>query len=322
MNIFVVGLIIFAIVVSLIEVCRFAYRAFRNPERAIVVKRLRELSNVKYGQQSTDILKRQTLSEIPLFNQILLKISVIGRLENLLRQANARFNLGFYLLFAVLLALLGLIGVFISTKGLVSSLVLAVVLGSMPFFYLRMKKKKRMEKFDRQLPEGLDLIARALKAGHGFTSGMKLAADEFEDPLGTEFDQALDEINYGVSVQDALTSLGNRIDSPELRYFIVSVILQRETGGNLAEIIENTARLIRERFRLQAKIRVLSTDGRWSFRILTALPFFQLVVFRSLNPDYLGALISDPIGRIMAIVAACNMFLGIIAMKRIVEIKI
>ena len=322
MNIFLVGIIIFAIAVSIIELCRFVYRAFRNPERAIIVKRLRELSTAKDGRQHHDILKRRTLSEIPLLNRILLRFSVIRRLEKLLAQANARYSLGFYLLFATLLASVGLIGVFIPTKRLFPTLVLGIILGFTPFFYLRMKRKKRVEKFERQLPEALDLIARALKAGHGFTSGMKLAADEFEDPLGTEFNQALDEINYGVNVQDALTSLGNRISTSELKYFIVSVILQRETGGNLAEIIENTAGLIRERFRLQAKIRVLSTDGRWSFRILTALPFFQLVILRILNPDYLGALFSDPIGRIMAVAAACNIFIGIVAMKRIVNIKI
>jgi tight adherence protein B len=197
-----------------------------------------------------------------------------------------------------------------------------MVMAYMPFLYLKLKKKKRVAKFERQLPEALDLIARALKAGHGFTSGMKLAADEFEDPIGTEFEQTLDEINYGVAVQDALTSLGNRISCHELRYFIVSVILQRETGGNLAEIIENTASLIRERFNLQSKIKVLSTDGRWSMRILAALPILQLAVFRVLHPEYFATLFSEPMGRFMAIAAAINMLLGIVAMKRIVDIQI
>lgn len=322
MNILVVGIIIFAIAVSLIEICRFAYRTIRHSERAIIKKRLRELSTGKYGGQRPDILKRRSLSEIPLLNRILLQFSGIGRLERLLREANARFSPGFYLLLALLLALMGFIGVYTQTRSPIPSLVLAIVLGFMPFFYLRLKKKKRVEKFERQLPDGLDLIARALKAGHGFSSGMKLAADEFEDPLGTEFDQTLDEINYGVSVHDALTSLGKRIGCHELKYFIVSVILQRETGGNLAEIIENTSGLIRERFNLQAKIRVLSTDGKWSARILTALPFFQLAIFRIMNPDYLDTLFSDPMGRIIVIAASLNMLLGIVAMKRIVDIKI
>ena len=169
MNIFLVGIIIFAIAVSIIELCRFVYRAFRNPERAIIVKRLRELSTAKDGRQHHDILKRRTLSEIPLLNRILLRFSVIRRLEKLLAQANARYSLGFYLLFATLLASVGLIGVFIPTKRLFPSLVLGIILGFTPFFYLRMKRKKRVEKFERQLPEALDLIARALKAGHGFT---------------------------------------------------------------------------------------------------------------------------------------------------------
>jgi tight adherence protein B len=322
MNIFVVGIIIFVIAVSLIEVCRFAYKAFSHSERTIVKKRLRELSSGKYERQRPDILKRRSLSEIPLFHRILMQFSGIERLETLLRQANTRFSLGFYMLLAVLLASLGFIGVYIQTRSLIAALVITMVMAYMPFLYLKLKKKKRVAKFERQLPEALDLIARALKAGHGFTSGMKLAADEFEDPIGTEFEQTLDEINYGVAVQDALTSLGNRISCHELRYFIVSVILQRETGGNLAEIIENTASLIRERFNLQSKIKVLSTDGRWSMRILAALPILQLAVFRVLHPEYFATLFSEPMGRFMAIAAAINMLLGIVAMKRIVDIQI
>ena len=179
-----------------------------------------------------------------------------------------------------------------------------------------------MEKFQAQLPEGLDLIARALRAGHAFTSGMKLAADEFDDPLGPEFTDTLDEINFGVSVSDALKNLASRADCPDLRYFVVSVILQRETGGNLAEIMESIAHIIRERFKFRGKVRTLSAEGKLSAIVLIAIPFFIVAVLRFTSPQYISALFSEPAGRVMGAVALVLMVMGIFVMKRMVSIKV
>jgi tight adherence protein B len=198
----------------------------------------------------------------------------------------------------------------------------AISLGAFPLLNVRLKKKKRMDKFERQLPEALDLIARALRAGHAFTSGMKLASDEFEDPLGPEFSEALDEINFGVSVSDALRNLASRIDCPDLKYFVVSVIVQRETGGNLAEIIESIGHLIRERFKLQGKIRVLSAESRLGAVVLVAIPFVAVAVLRFMNPEYINILFSDRAGRIMVGIALFMMALGILFMKKLIRIRV
>ena len=167
-----------------------------------------------------------------------------------------------------------------------------------------------MKKFQRQLPDALELIARALRAGHAFSSGMKLAADEFDDPLGPEFAETLDEVNFGISVSDALKNLSSRIDCPDLKYFVVSVILQRETGGNLAEIIDSMAHLIRERFKLQGRIRVLAAEGKFSAIILLLLPFFVVVALRFVRPDYMTTLVTDPIGKVMASAGVFLMIIG------------
>jgi tight adherence protein B len=187
---------------------------------------------------------------------------------------------------------------------------------------LRSKKKKRMAKFEKQLPEGLGLIARALRAGHAFTSGMKLASEEFGDPLGPEFEETLDEINFGVSVSEALTNLAKRVDCADVRFFVVSVILQRETGGNLAEIIENLAHLIRQRFKFRGKLRVLTAEGRLSATILLILPFVLFLAFLVLSPEYVAYLISDPIGRFMAGIGAFLMFIGVLMIKRIIKVEV
>jgi tight adherence protein B len=187
---------------------------------------------------------------------------------------------------------------------------------------LRRLKRKRIEKFRSQFPEALDLIARALKAGHSLNSGMKLAADEFGDPLGPEFDETLREINFGVSVADALKNFAGRIECPELKYFVVAVILQRETGGNLAELVESLAYLIREKFKFQGKVRTLSAEGRLSAIILVAIPFLFAIYLHFSNPEYLGLLFSAPIGRIMVAGAIIMMAVGMLVMKKMVTIKV
>jgi tight adherence protein B len=202
------------------------------------------------------------------------------------------------------------------------SLGLLVLGGLVPFLYLTILKHRRIAKFKRQLPEALDLMARALKAGHAFTNGMKLAADEFDDPLGPEFAEALDEINFGISVPNALRNLAKRIDCAEIRYFVVGVILQRETGGNLAELMGILSYLIREKFKFEGKVRTLSAEGRLSAIILIALPFFIAGWLQFSNPKYLETLVTDPIGKVMIIGAVLMMIMGILVMKKMVKIEV
>ena len=176
--------------------------------------------------------------------------------------------------------------------------------------------------FERQLPDGLGLIARALRAGHAFTSGMKLAADEFGDPLGPEFNETLDEINFGVSVPEALKGLARRVDCPDLGFFVVSVILQRETGGNLSEIIENLAGLIRERLKFRGKVRALSAEGKLSAAVLLLIPFVVFGILYVLNRSYVNSLILDPIGKAMIGAAGFMMLLGVIVISRIIKVEV
>jgi tight adherence protein B len=235
---------------------------------------------------------------------------------------NTRHTSGFFILLAVVLSLFGHLVTNVITGQFALSVVLAAILGITPFFYLVRKKKERMEKLLRQLPDALELIARALRAGHSFTTGMKLAADEFDDPIGPEFRETLDEINFGVGVTDAMKNLANRLDCPDLKYFVVSVIIQRETGGNLAEIMDSLSYLIRERFKFKGKIRVLSAEGKLSALILVLLPVFLVIVLCFIAPKYIEILIVEPVGRLMAVVATCLMVSGVFAMKRIINISV
>jgi tight adherence protein B len=172
------------------------------------------------------------------------------------------------------------------------------------------------------MPEGLELIARSLRAGHALPSGMKLAAEHFEDPLGPEFAETLDEINFGVSVADALKNLAGRMHCKEVSYFVVAVILQRETGGNLAELMESLAHLIRENYKFHGKVRTLSAEGRLSAVVLIALPFLIAGWIKLSTPAFLEPLLAEPVGRLMLISAGIMMVLGIIVTRKMIKIDV
>lgn len=315
-------LVIFLASVIVVEMSYHAYRTIKNPDHGKIRGRIKALSADTSQDEIPDILRRRVLSEMPFLNRCLHFIPRIERLERLVRLSNTRYTIGFFLLLASVIASIGFLVVHSLTRQFALSAVAAGVLGTIPFLYLLKKKKRRMAKLLSQLPDTLELIARALRAGHSFSTGMKLAADEFDDPIGPEFSETLDEINYGVSVADALKNLASRLDCPDLKYFVVSVILQRETGGNLAEIMDSIAYLVRERFKFQGKVRALSAEGKLSALILCVLPFFVVVALLITTPEYVQVLITDPIGRIMAVASSCLMAAGIYFMRRMVNITV
>ena len=322
MTLIFVGLVIFIVCIFVIEMCFYSYRISGGAQRRQIRRRLETVSSVISENKIPEIIEKRVLSEIPLVNRVLSRIKVVERLERLVLQANVKHSLGFFILLTFLLASTGYLGTILIRKNHVLGLMVAVLLGVTPLLYLRRKKKKRIRKLQSQLPDGLDMIARALRAGHAFTTGMRLAADEFGDPFGAELSETLDEINFGVSVSDALANLATRLDSPDIRYFVISVLIQRTTGGNLAEILENIARLIRERIKFQGKVRVLSAEGKLSAVILIALPFVIVLALSFLSRNYIYVLWAEPAGRIMSGVVVIMMILGALVMKKIVTIEV
>jgi len=288
-----------------------------------VKKRLRKFVIEEADADSIDlILKRSSMSEVAWFNRVLEKLRFASNLEKAIKQGNAKGSAGIYLLIAAILAMIGLyVGIVLAQKVWVGFL-LAGILAYLPFAYVARLKGKRMDRFQAQLPDSLDLMSRALKAGHTFSGAMRMVADETEDPIAGEFRITLDEINYGVDVDRALANLEDRVEVTDLKFFVVSINIQRETGGNLAEIISNIARLVRERFVLFGKVKILSAEGRISALLLSALPFFIAGVLFLLNPKYMSLLWSTELGRSMAWGAFISMVIGMIIMRRMVKIKV
>lgn len=323
MDIFIPAILIFVITILVIEMSLYAYRTVRYPDRAKIRQRLRTMPSKKSETGPTrDVLRKSALSDVPLLHELLRRMTGIERLDRLRHQANARYPIGFFILLSLVLGLAGFLVCSYMMENRLASAAISALLLAAPFLYLVNKKQKRTKKFQTQLPEALDMVSRSMKAGHAFTTGMRLAADEFEEPLGPEFSYTLDEINFGISVPEALRNLGKRVDSQDLNFFIVSVILQRETGGNLAEIIESIAHLIRERFKLLDKIQTLAAEGKISAIILCCLPFVVVIFLYLRNAKYIMTLFTHPTGKIMVGVAICMMIVGAYIMKRIINIKV
>jgi tight adherence protein B len=319
---FVVGIAIFTTLVLLIEGSIVAFRAIRNPERKRLRQRLQRFSSEQKSGQPIDIVRKRVLSEIPWLNAVLMKTPGVPYVGCLLEQADCRQSVGIFLSLSVFLALAGLLVGSLVFNNVMLQVAGAAVCGLIPFLYVSYKKQQRLRKFLRQLPEALDLIGRALRAGHTFQVGLKMVGEEFADPMGTEFDKTLAEINFGAGVAEALKNLARRVDCPDLHFFVVAILIQRETGGNLSEIAENIAQLIRKRFELQDRVRALAAEGKLSAIILFALPFFVALALSVVNPQYLGVLFTDPIGKGMVGAAAVIMTIGAIVIKKMIHIKV
>lgn len=222
------------------------------------------------------------------------------------------FGLVIFGLFMALLLRLGVLGI-------LNTVIICAVL---PWWYLNGKANKRRLKFEEQFPEALDFISRSLRAGHGLTASMGMAGDELPAPVGTELKITFDEINFGIPFQEAMANLMARVNSPDLTFFTVAVVIQRETGGNLTELLANLSRLIRDRIKLKGKVRVLASEGRFSGLLLGALPFVLSALLTSINPEYMAMLWKTPEGHNLILTGVFMMIAGAFFMHRIVQIKV
>ena len=294
----------------------------REEARRQVDARLRMLDERMAVEAGPDILREGAFETQGWLDRTLSALSVVRRLKLTIRQAGRTWNVWAFLGLSATLAAIGFGSAMFFFGQLVAAGVVGFGLGYLPFFQLGRLKSKRMAKFQRQFPDALDLITRALWAGHAFGSGMALVASEFEDPLGPEFAKAIEEMNFGIPLDRALWNLAARVDCPDLVFFIVSVIIQRETGGNMAEIVGTIATLIRDRFKLHGRIQVLSAEGRMSAWVLVGMPFLIGGVVYLINPGYMAPLVDYPVGRMLVGVSVTQMFIGIMVIRKLIHIKV
>ena len=201
-------------------------------------------------------------------------------------------------------------------------LVGAALGAALPFVFLNMKRTKRARAFEEGFPEALDLIARALKAGHAFVTGLKMVADEMPEPIGPEFRKIFDEQNFGLPLKDALENLTMRVPGLDVRFFTTAVLIQRETGGNLSEILENLAHVVRERFKILRQVRVYTAHGRMTAYVLLALPAVLCIALAFINPDHMNLLFRERIGQMMLMGAVVMQAIGYFWIQQVIKIEV
>lgn len=311
----------FLAVVLFLEGAYLAWNAYRGPEAKRIERRLRALSAGGDGK-GPSLLKQRMLAQTPAVDRMLLQIPRIHQLDRLLLQSGRQLSVAVFLGLTLLATVAGLVLAMLIGLPIFAVIIIGVAAGGLPLFFVLSAKRKRMLLIEQQLPDALDLMARAMLAGHAFQSGLKMVGEEVPEPVAGEFRIVFDEINYGIPMQDALTNLATRVPSTDLRYFVISVLIQRETGGNLAELLGNISALIRARMKLLGAVRVLSAEGRLSAWILTILPFALAGVISLVNPQFLSVLWTDPVGPKIVGGALVIMILGIFWMRRVINIRV
>ena len=248
-----------------------------------------------------------------------------GHWERMIRQAGMTWTVPQLLLAMVGAGAAGVLAgikVQILLNPVLSMIALGLLFAWFPYLYVAHKRTKRMKDFEAQFPDALDFLARSMRAGHAFSVSLEMLAEEMSDPLACEFRQVYNEQNLGMSIDVALTNLHARVPSVDAGFFVSAVMLQKETGGNLAEILTKLAYIIRERFRLKMKVRTASAHGRLTGTILTIMPFGLMMALSLIVPDYLPTMVKDPVGKYLVGAAIAGQFIGYLFIRKIINIKV
>lgn len=291
-----------------------------SANRSATVSRLRDyrVQNEAVGV----VVDEARLSHIPLLDRLLRhRRDVAGPVERLLVEAGLTMTVGAFILMVAVAGIAGGVFAWMLTRMFSAAAVMAVVGALLPYLFVSRKRAVRLRVFEEQFPEAIDLISRALRAGHAFTTGLGMVAEEIPAPVGHEFRRLYDEQNFGMSLPDALKAMARRVPVLDARFFVTAVLTQRESGGNLSEVLDNLASVMRERFKLKRQIRVISAHGRISAWVLSGLPPALAAVLFMLSPGFMRILWEDPLGVRLIMVAVVLQIVGTIIISRLVRIE-
>jgi tight adherence protein B len=314
---------LFAAVILAIEAVYLWWMGTHGRGARRIARRLQNMSGAagRPGERIS-ILKQRRYARNNEIDRLLHKLPLAHRIDQLLLQSGLRLSVENFLLASIGTMLLGLVLLARWPLPLGIRLLIALVFGALPLLLVRRTRAKRLVKIEEQLPEAADFIARALRAGHSFANVLQIVGNEMPEPLSGEFRTAREEINYGVPMSEALHNMAARIPLTDLRYLIIAVLIQRESGGNLAEILANISTIIRGRLKLAAQVRVLSAEGRMSAWILGALPFVVGAMMVLINPKYVSMLWTDPVGTKVLWYAGGMIVFGILWLRKVIHIRI
>ena len=315
---------IFVAVVLLLEGLYLLWNTYKGPETKQLAQRLRTISASADNSPQSAVLKQRMLSDAPTLQRLLFSLPRMQQLDRFILQSGLTWTVSQVLLLVAVAGLGSYALLHLYGPSLMFSLQLAITITAalLPLLYVQFRRNRRLHKIEQQLPDALDLIGRALRAGHSFSSGLKMVDEEMTGPIAREFGMTHDEVNFGVTLQQALTNLGQRIPLTDVRYFVIAVLIQRETGGNLTELLTNLSKLIRNRLQLHARIRVLTAEGRISAWTLGLLPFALAGLMNLGNPDFISVLWKEPAGIQLTQITLFVMALGGLWLWRLTKVRV
>lgn len=284
-----------------------------------VVRRLREFSDEAFGGDSESLLRRTAAATW--LERIAVSLPRLGAFATVLQESGTTTTVQSFLLMSLGLALgFGLFGALV-TRSMLGGLILVPVGAAVPYLIYRFRANRRRNQLEEQLPDAIDLMARAMRAGHPLSAGFKMVAEEAPVPIAIEFRQLFEEQRFGLPFEDSLLGLAARIRLADVRILVTAILVQHQVGGNLAEVLDNIANLVRERFKLRRQLRVITAQGRISGMVLTFLPVALGLAISVGNPGYMAPIFQEPAGRLMLVVAALLQVVGYLWIRRILDIE-
>jgi tight adherence protein B len=274
------------------------------------------------GRDSTELFKESKAGPLPAIDHFLRGTSQGTAISRWIEQTGVKTTISALFLIALFSGAVVALLVMMAVRVPWGVPVGAAVGFALPFMVLNYKRGKRLRAFEEAFPEALDLISRALKAGHAFATGLKMVADEMPEPIGPEFRKTFDEQNFGLPLKDALDNLTHRVPIIDVRFFATAVLIQRETGGNLSEILENLAHVVRERFKILRQVRVYTAHGRMTGYVLLALPAVLCIALMFINPEHMNILFREHIGQMLLLTAIVMQTIGYVWIRQVVKIEV
>lgn len=285
-------------------------------------RRLREVSSPVFEAADTTVVMNHAEGPVPILDRLSARTKAGDQLAKLIEQSGVQTTPS-----AIMMISLAAAAVVALTAALIIHQPLATFAGALvglvsPVLWLKYKRSSRLKKFEEQFPEGLDLMSRAIRAGHAFQTALGMVADDLPPPVGPEFKKTFDRQNYGLPIRDAMNEMADRIPIMDVRFFVTAVAIQRETGGNLAEILDNLAHVVRERFKIRRQVRVHTAHGRFTGYVLLALPAALAVALSFISPEHMTLLFRERMGQIMLLGAMVLQTVGFIWIRQVIKIEV
>ena len=296
----------------------------RNSRARLIKERLaaEKKAPERNPEEELALLRDEQLSEIPALDTLLRRSARVSDLQKMLAQAGIEMRAGNFLGVSAITAVACTIVSYLISKRVEVAWFSLIVGFIVPYGYAQFRRNKRFEKFEELFPEAIDTLARAVRAGHAFTTALEMITAEVAEPVAGEFRQLYEEQKFGMPVRDALINLTERIPLVDVKFFVTAVMLQRETGGNLAEILDNLSYVIRERFKIQRQVRVYTAQGRLTMALLMGMPPIIVVVMMALNPSFIRPLFADPIGHTLLVLGITLQTIGYFVIRKIIRIQV